>query len=221
MNKFLKQHWRACFLLYILIYLPWFFYIESIITPDSPNLHIMHSSFDNLIPFSEYFIIPYILWFFYIAFACIFIYFKGSDSEFLKLAISLVLGMSLALTICMIYPSGHDLRPTEFARNNVFTHMVTLIYSADTPTNIFPSIHVYNSLAIHISLSKMKVLQKYWWVKSTSLILCIFICLSTVFLKQHSILDVIGASVMMVILYIGIYCIDYSKIFTKNKVIDY
>ena len=38
-------------------------------------------------------------------------------------------------------------------------------------------------------------------VKAASWILCIAICLSTVFLKQHSVIDIFWAVVMSVILY--------------------
>jgi len=203
--------------MYIFIYLPWFYYNECTITPGLPIIHIIHCSLDDLIPFCEYFIIPYISWFFYILFACLFILYKGSDSEFFKLAMSLVIGMSLSMAICMIYPSGLNLRPDVFPRHNIFSALVAIIYSSDTPTNVFPSVHVFNSLAIHISISKLKVLENYKWVKNCSLVLCILICLSTVFIKQHSLIDVTGACVMMFVLYVGIYVLDYNKIFSRAK----
>ena len=217
MKNFLKKNWRLSFLLYLFIYLPWFYYIEKTITPGLSIIHIMHCSFDDLIPFCEYFIIPYLSWFLYVALACLFVLYKGSDSEFFKLALTLVIGMSLSMTICMIYPSGLHLRPVEFPRHNIFTTLVSVLYSSDTPTNVFPSVHVYNSLAIHISLSKLKVLENYKWVKNCSLILCILICLSTVFIKQHSLIDVTGAIVMMIVLYVAIYVLDYSKIFARAR----
>lgn len=203
--------------MYLFIYLPWFLYIENTITPDLSTIHIMHCSLDDVIPFCEYFIIPYISWFLYIAVACMLVLLKGTDSEYVKLGISLILGMSLSLTICMIYPNGLNLRPDEFPRQNIFSHLVSLIYSSDTSTNVFPSIHVFNSLAIHISISKLKALENYKWVKNSSLILCILICLSTVFLKQHSVLDVLGATILTLVLYIAIYVLDYTRIFAKAK----
>lgn len=203
--------------MYVFIYLPWFLYIENTITPDLSAIHIMHCSLDDVIPFCEYFIIPYISWFLYIAVACMFVLLKGTDSEYIKLGISLILGMSLSLTICMIYPNGLNLRPDDFPRQNIFSHLVSLIYSSDTSTNVFPSIHVFNSLAIHISISKLKALENYKWVKNSSLILCILICLSTVFLKQHSVLDVLGAVILTLVLYIAIYALDYTRIFAKAK----
>jgi len=203
--------------MYLFIYLPWFYYIEKTITPGLPIIHIMHCSFDDLIPFCEYFIIPYISWFFYIVFGCLFVLYKGSDSEFFKLGLSLVIGMSLAMTICMIYPTGLNLRPIVLPRHNIFSTLVSMLYLTDTPTNVFPSVHVFNSLAIHISLSKLKVLENYKWVKNCSLVWCILICLSTVFIKQHSLLDVSAAIVMMTVLYTAIYVLDYSKLFSRNK----
>ena len=38
----------------------------------------------------------------------------------------------------------------------------------------------------------------------------IIVCLATVFLKQHSVVDVIGAIILYIVLYIFIYVIDYS-----------
>lgn len=217
MKKFFKKNWRIVFPLYIFIYIPWFFYIESTITPDLATVHIMHCFLDDLVPFCEYFIIPYLSWFLYIAVCCTYSYFKGTDSEYIKLAVSLIVGMSISLTICMIYPSGLNLRPAEFPRQNIFTSLVAMIYSTDTPTNVFPSIHVYNSLAIHISIVKMKALENYKWVRKVSLVICFLICISTVFLKQHSFLDVTGAVILMIVLYVAIYVVDYSRLFAKNK----
>ena len=218
LKNFIKKNWRIWFGLYICIYLPWFFYLEKTITPNLPGLHITYTALDNFIPFCEYFVIPYILWFFYMIVTCFFIYFKGTDSEYLKLAFSLIIGMSSALFICMIYPNGVNLRPQSFSHHNIFISIVSSLYLSDTPTNVFPSIHVYNSLAAHIALTKSKALENYGLIKTLSLLLCISICASTVFLKQHSIIDVMGAGILMIILYIIIYLPDYRKILIRNKV---
>ena len=103
---FLKKNWRLCFGCYIFIYLPWFFYLEKKITMETPNLHIINNAIDDMIPFCVYFIIPYMLWFIYVIGACIYMLFKASDTEFLRFALCLTIGMSVSLLICMIYPSG-------------------------------------------------------------------------------------------------------------------
>ena len=50
-------------LLFGIFYLVTFFFIESRNVP----IHIIHTKFDDYIPFCEYFIIPYVLWYLYVA----------------------------------------------------------------------------------------------------------------------------------------------------------
>ena len=194
---FKRKGWRICFAAYIFIYLPWFSTLEKVINSDYPGLHIINIPFDDMIPFCEYFIIPYVLWFLYVVAACIYMYFKADNKEFLQFALSLVIGMSLALTICMIYPNGLTLRPDYIPDNFC--------------GNVFPSIHVYNSLAVNFALLRCKALKGHIITKTLSSILCVLICLATVFLKQHSVVDVIGAIILYIVLYIFIYVIDYSR----------
>lgn len=217
MKNFIIKNWRIWFLSYVVIYLPWFFTLEKLITQESSNIHIIHCFLDDFIPFNEYFIIPYIIWFFYVALACIYMFFKGTDSEYFKFAMSLVIGMSISLLICMIYPNGLNLRPAEFPRDNVFSRFVAGLYSTDTSTNVFPSIHVYNSLAVHIALVKCTHFKKHTWLKLISLIICISICASTVFLKQHSVIDVLGGGILMSVMYILLYVVDFKQVFAKIK----
>ena len=188
---FKRKGWRICFAAYIFIYLPWFSTLEKVINSNYPGLHIINIPFDDMIPFCEYFIIPYVLWYLYVVGACVYMYFKADNKEFIQFALSLIIGMSLALTICMIYPNGLTLRPDHIP-DNFCGKIINTLYAIDTSTNVFPSIHVYNSLAVNS-------------------ILCILICLATMFLKQHSVIDVIGAIILYIILYIFIYVIDYSK----------
>jgi len=201
---FKRKGWRICFAAYIFIYLPWFSTLEKVINSDYPGLHIINIPFDNMIPFCEYFIIPYVLWFLYVVAACIYMYFKADNKEFIQFALSLIIGMSLSLTICMIYPNGLTLRPDNIP-DNIFGKLVAVLYATDTTTNVFPSIHVYNSIAVHTALSKCKALKEHKYIVNASLILCILICLSTIFLKQHSVYDVIGGIVLMAFMYFMLY----------------
>lgn len=217
LKKRLKDNWRLLYVTYVFFYLPWFFTVERFITPSHPRLHIMHSVIDDYIPFCEYFIIPYSIWFFYILFSCLFIYFKATDSEFRRFAWSLIIGMSTCMLICMIFPNGVDMRPDTIANNNICARIITLLWATDTSTNVFPSIHVYNSLAIHVGLMRCKAFNKYKFGKLISLLTCIMICLSTMFLKQHSFYDVIGACVLMSVIYYFIYIPACDRRFSFRK----
>ena len=207
---FKRKGWRICFAAYIFIYLPWFSTLEKVINSDYPGLHIINIPFDNMIPFCEYFIIPYVLWFLYVVAACIYMYFKADNKEFIQFALSLIIGMSLSLTICMIYPNGLTLRP-ESTSDTILGKMVASLYKTDTPTNVFPSIHVYNSIAVHIALAKCTALKNHKPVKNASLILCILICMSTVFLKQHSLYNVAGGIILIGVIYHLLYALPEKK----------
>ncbi len=213
--KFIKKNWRILCGTYIFIYMPWFLYLERTITADSPNLHIVNHTIDNLIPFCRFFIIPYYMWFAYVFLACIFMYFKATDKEYLAAAITLIAGMSICLGICTIYPNGLSLRPANVP-DDIFGRLTMLIYASDTPTNVFPSIHVYNSLAVDIALRKCEALKNHKVIKNCSTILCILICMSTVFVKQHSVFDVIGGFALMGVMYFAVYVRGYKRLERKG-----
>ena len=90
-------------------------------------------------------------------------------------------------------------------RDNIFTDMVKALYRSDTATNLWPSIHVYNSLGIHIGIACSKQFEKKKGIRIASLILSSSIVLSTVFLKQHSLFDVITALILAFIMYLLVY----------------
>ena len=160
---------------------------------------------DDIIPFNEYFIIPYFIWFIYVASVLIFFFFKDVD-EFYRFGLYLALGMSISLFICQIFPNGTDLRPIGLDPNkNIFTHLVAFIYKTDTNTIVFPSIHVFNSIATHVAILRSRFFYNNMKVKAISFIIMISICLSTLFLKQHSFLDVVGATILSYVIYQLIY----------------
>jgi len=199
-NFFIKYR-HAWVFLYGLIYLPWFGWLEKHVTSD---FHVIHMAIDDSIPFIEYFVIPYFLWFAYIAVSITYFFFQDKK-DFYKLCIFLFTGMTIFLIVSTIYPNGHHLRPEQFYHENIFTKMTAWLYKADTPTNLFPSIHVYNSLGVHFAITKSESLRNKKRIKALSFILCTSIILSTMFLKQHSFFDVITAFAMAAVLYGLIY----------------
>lgn len=201
-KKFWEKYRHGWVFLYIFIYLPWFFYLEKHITTD---YHLIYTTLDDKIPFIEYFIIPYTLWFLFIAVTVGYFFFFGEKSEFYRLIILLFSGMTIFLIISTIYPNGLQLRPETFTRDNIFVDMVKQLYAVDTSTNVLPSIHVYNSLGAYIAVSHCNKLKQHRWIQILTLLLTISIILSTMFLKQHSIIDVVAAFFMAGILYIIVY----------------
>lgn len=203
-----QKYKHAWIFLYAFIYMPWFIYLEKNVTRD---YHIIHTALDDKIPFVEYFIIPYMLWFAFIAVTVGYFFFTNK-TDFYRLCTFLFTGMTLFLIISTIYPNGQILRPVVFERDNIFVEMVKKLYRTDTPTNVFPSIHVYNTIGACIAISRSESLKKKKWVQYSSFVLGILIILSTMFLKQHSVLDVIGAGCMAAIFYRIVYVAQEKKV---------
>ena len=116
-----------------------------------------------------------------------------------------MMGMTIFLIVSYLYPNIQHLRPTEFPRDNVFADAVRMLYATDTPTNILPSIHVFNSLAIHMSLTNCQALREHRGIRYGSLILTVLIIMSTMFLKQHSVIDVCMGATLALFGYIVFY----------------
>ena len=192
LKEFVMKYKHAVAWLYAGIYIPWFCYLEKHVVR---NYHVIHMEIDDKIPFNEVFIIPYMLWFAYVAVTFLYFFFFDIRS-YRKMCLFLFSGMTIFLIISSIYPNGHLLRPVTFERYNIFTQMVSTLYKADTPTNLFPSIHVYNSIGTHIAIIKSEKLREKKALCIASFVLMTLIIMSTVMLKQHSMFDVITAFIM-------------------------
>lgn len=212
MKEFVKKYRHIWILAYGFIYLPWFCYLEKTV---KSHYHIVHVALDDYIPFNEYFVIPYFLWFAYVAAAVIYFFFT-SKGEYYRLCIYLFTGMTISLIICTFFHNGTAFRPQLDPNKNIFTAMVVKLYETDTCTNVFPSIHVYNSICTYIAIRKSQKLRQYRWIQGGAFVLTLLICLATVFLKQHSVIDGVGAAIMAYALYSVVY--GYSDLRAEKKV---
>lgn len=195
---------------YMIFYVITFMLLEKRVT----DVHIISSPLDSWIPFCEFFVVPYYLWFFYIAAVLIYFSFGSAEiREYNQLIFTLGIGMTVFLLVSWLWPNGLDLRPETFPRDNFFTRWVGALYRTDTSTNVFPSIHVYNSVAAFIAVNRCRALKNKKGIRAGAFILSTLIILSTVFLKQHSVVDMIGAFVLNAVLYVIIY---HPEIFTRT-----
>lgn len=201
LKQLFTKYWHIVYALYIPIYLISFFSIESI---EYDHVTIIHSPIDDLIPFCKYFIIPYLLWFIYMALPIVFFFFY-SQNEFVKYVSFLIIGMSTCLVLYVVFPSGLELRPDHIDTSDIFGSLVNFVYTADNSYNVCPSIHCLNSFGAHIAIRKCEYFQKRPAFIYCSFILVVLICLSTFFLKQHSIYDCLTAIPLAAIIYLLVY----------------
>ncbi len=210
-KDFLYKYRHGWTLIYFFFYMPWFIYLEKTVTE---NYTIIHLPIDDKIPFCEYFIIPYYLWFAFVPAVMIYLLLY-SKKEFYEASAFLFIGMTIFLIICTVWPNGLNLRQDISYRNNICADIVKSLYKTDTSTNVFPSIHVFNTLGCLIAMLKSKGLKGRHIIKGLATILSILIVLATMFLKQHSIIDVIGGFGLAALMYLLVYVPNWEKIFKK------
>ena len=186
-------------LVFFIIYMSWFTWLERDVT----QYQVIHVALDDYIPFCEVFIVPYLLWFAYVAVVVVFLMFKDKQ-EYYKACTFLMTGMTIFLIVSTLWPNGHHLRPAVLPRDNVFSDLVMMLWRTDTPTNLWPSIHVYNSMGAHFAVMHSSLSRKKG-IRIASLILAISIILSTMLLKQHSVFDVVTGLLLGGIMYIVVY----------------
>ena len=168
--------WVGYFILYFLT--------ENLIPAE--KCYPVSGRLDALIPFHEGFLIPYVFWYALIVISLL--YFLLYNVEGFKgLQTYIIVTQVTAMAIYILFPNRQDLRPLEFPRDNFLTDCVKLLYSVDTNTGVCPSLHVAYSLGIASTWLKEKAAPVAW--KIFVVIAVILICLSTMFIKQHSVVD--------------------------------
>jgi len=212
MKAFIKKYRHAWLILsYFPFYFLWFILLERHVTED---YYIIQSTLDAYIPFNEVFIIPYLLWFPFIVISILYFIFRDK-TEYYRLCGVLITGMTVFLLVSTFFPNGVSLRPvlSSLNRDNIFLDLVRALHQADTSTNVCPSIHVYNSLSVCIAFLTSSHLNGKRFVKTGILLLTVLICMSTVFLKQHSVIDVFWSFALIAVA----APLFYSQLFFKKK----
>ena len=146
---------------------------------------------DARIPFCEWFVIPYCLW--YPLLVAVGLYLLFQDRAAFR-RYMLFLGSTFLLSgfIWLLLPNGQDLRPLVFPRENLLTALTAGLYRIDTNTNVFPSVHVLGAVGAALAVLDCRTLKRRKLLRAGTVALAAAICLSTVFIKQHSVLDVLG-----------------------------
>ncbi len=203
-----KRQWIM--MLYLPIHFVWYFALELAITTD---YFPIHCELDNIIPFCEWFIFPYFSWFIYMVAAGLYFLFYDHEA-FEHYMLSMIFGFFISTTICSVFPNGQDLRPSGY-NANFAAQIIKWTQEFDTNTNVFPSMHVVGALCAWFAIVKSKTLKPKVWIQVFNYLLCVLIILATVFLKQHSALDVLAGVVVSTAVFVFVYKGYAGKLLTK------
>ncbi len=183
-----------------------FLFVERIGTDRA--WRIMHCALDDRIPFCEYFLIPYMFWFVYLTGMLFYTLFFDIPS-FKRLMWFTIFTYTVTILIYFVYPTAQELRPTFFATDNILTRFLAGFYQFDTNTNVNPSIHVIGSMGVMFTSWHAKRFKNSLPWKAAFTLVGLLICVSTVFIKQHSVIDIVCAWLLSFIFY-PVMTIDYK-----------
>lgn len=189
---YIRSHRHVLMFLYLPIYLICFFILEQLIVD---NYWVSYLPLDDLIPFVPAFIVPYVLWYPAVVLPAFLLYFADTDA-FKRYGWYMIVSFSLTMVFYAVFPNGQNLRPALPQDKDFFTAWVALIYAADTNTNVLPSLHVVGCLGSSLALLNLARFRKGLkrWLPAL-LTLEVLIAISTVFVKQHSVLDILAGIV--------------------------
>lgn len=179
--------------LLLLIFWPVFGILFAYVEKHYPVVHYtpVYSIIDGFIPFFEWFVIPYLFWFIYLA-GMVLYTLLYDISAYKKMMLFIIITYTLTIVIYLIWPTCQELRPSSFERDNLFTRIMSDYYAYDTNTNVCPSLHVIGAVAVQFAFLHLQGRKHIGW-HIAFILTTVLICLSTVFLKQHSIIDVFAA----------------------------
>ena len=169
-------------------YFVFYYLTENFIPPE--RLHLVHCALDDLIPFNEGFLIFYCYWYFLLIGALLY-YFLYDVLAFKRLQVYIIITQVVAMAAYILWPSVQNLRPVSFPRDNALTRLMAFIYAVDTPTGVCPSLHVAYSVGIASVCCHRRGAAP--WVRAAMVISAILISISTAFVKQHSVVDILAA----------------------------
>lgn len=117
------------------------------------------------------------------------------DRDFFRIfSLAYITVMFVCYATYLMYPVTIE-RP-EFAEHSFSTWALGIVYRADKPWNCFPSMHVSMSL-----LAALTILEVHHVRGVLTLLLTVAIAASTVLIKQHYILDVLGGMALTLVIY--------------------
>jgi membrane-associated phospholipid phosphatase len=168
---------------------------------------------DDYIAFIPIFVIPYFLWYLYILVVG-FVFYMKSKNDLRKMLLMVNICMAIAVIIYIVFPNYQSLRPTAYA-SGFFSQWVRLLQQGDSPSSVCPSLHVAVSVVLYYAVANSVCFKDNFKIKTSALFLTILISISTVFIKQHSIVDVVFGFLLGVVAYVFVY-----KFYCNEKLVS-
>lgn len=208
-KQFIATHRHMWLVLFFVFYIVFFFFVEAN-TPTS-GYWVTDLPIDKYIPFIPFFVYFYVIW--YPLFVAVGVPTLINDGgAFKRWMYFLMAAFMLTMTFDILVPNGQGLRPENIGSDTLATWLLNRLWAADTPTNVFPSMHVLGCIGNIACVYDSGIFKK--WMRIVITVLCVLCSASTVLVKQHAFIDVVGAVALAVPLLLVIY---RKRIFKKKQ----
>lgn len=194
-----KIQWRRYAGLSAMLIFPMMGALYALVNKPGKQVYSLVTDLDVATPFIKYFALPYSIWIFYIYACVVYFYFKNRNVYYLSLACYVVCALC-CYGIYMVFQTTVP-RPV-ITGNDPVALLVKFIYNRDQPYNCFPSIHCFSSYMVMRVLYRSGFRNK--WNQIAIYGMSVTIILSTLFVKQHVILDVLSAFLLVEVVYWGL-----------------
>lgn len=160
-------------------------WLHEAIQARAGDAQVIYSALDRAIPF-----LPWTIWIYFSFFVFIgSTVFRVEDRLFWRFIIASSLAATIAWTIVLVFPITFDRPDPALIQGELYQRLYTLVHDADPSHITFPSLHVGVTWICNFLL----------WNRSgrgLRIALGVGISLSTLFTKQHLVIDVIGGVVL-------------------------
>jgi membrane-associated phospholipid phosphatase len=185
-------HRRLCWLAIILVAILLYFPINRFMH-DGVQLAL---PIDQNIPLYPPAIVPYLLGAALIVLFPIWAAIYIKPKEFEAYVVSILTATVISYLAYLIFPTFVS-RP-EIVSNDVFSKIIAILYQADRAYNAAPSGHTFYTLISCLYLSRWQPRYKLVWA-----VLAVLIILSTLFTRQHYVLDLVCGLALAVLAYVA------------------
>jgi hypothetical protein len=200
--KIIKENLRPLILLLAIPIMNLTYILINKLSPVGYNITL---PIDTKLPFLPIFIIPYIIWYLFIPLSFFILCIKDKKTYF-KTMLIYIIGCIIASIVFLTYQTTFPRIQVE--GNGVLVNVIRMIYANDNPVNCLPSLHVFTSYLVIRVVAKSKLSSLK--VNTTTFIISSLIILSTLFTKQHAVLDVLSGMLLAEILIFVVYRYETS-----------
>jgi membrane-associated phospholipid phosphatase len=186
--KIIRENFKPLTLLLVIPIMNLTYVLINKLSPTGYNITL---PIDNKLPFLPIFIIPYIIWYLFIPLS-FFIFCLKDKKTYFKTMLIYVSGCIIASIVFLTFQT--TVPRTQVEGSGVLINIIKMIYANDNPVNCLPSLHVFTSYLIIRVITKSKLASLK--VNLTTYIIASLIILSTLFTKQHAVLDVLSGMVL-------------------------